>query len=501
MRFVPALLKPLDFWHSDEALFLVQRLEQTSNDWQNLALATSGYQSWKNANPWSSIEKYIAVCLAKRELLVFKINPVNVKIERLQFNNPYGLSYRFLPAYYRLTHSALPLKRITDLTKAHSLVQSLNLSDKQFNELIETLSISPPASTNTAKPIDLLCKAIISGAVIIHEREAVTTSKPLVEEPLGPNDRPSTMGVEPYDPAKAYQEKQAKANQPIPLSERKGLPPASLDDAAKRLESMKQLIKDNGYQPKYTDEELMQQAQLGDVAQERFHVRVMKKGYRWNPYDKVRSEENLTGALGTTLEGSTGKGAKYWSTTFDQIEDADQDPRLINEKLGISHQEGAEFLVVIIDTEQAIPLTGVKSVPATFEKVGEFANVELPKSFPEAFTNQVMNEEYQALYAQHHRAAVESKVMEEWDTKPEKFERYLNTTNLSEQEKKLMQKRLLMHNKVGNNQYYEGNGLTKNLIADSNNQYGSVETLNFERKEINLQQLKEVGAIQMIELG
>ncbi len=230
MRFVPALLKPLDFWHSDEALFLVQRLEQTSNDWQNLALATSGYQSWKNANPWSSIEKYIAVCLAKRELLVFKINPVSVKIERLQFNNPYGLSYRFLPAYYRLTHSALPLKRITDLTKAHSLVQSLNLSDKQFNELIETLSISPPESTNTAKPIDLLCRAIISGAVIIHEREAFTTSKPLVEEPLGPNDRPSTMGVEPYDPAKAYQEKQAKANQPIPLSARKGLPPASLDD-------------------------------------------------------------------------------------------------------------------------------------------------------------------------------------------------------------------------------------------------------------------------------
>ncbi|WP_444994841.1 hypothetical protein [Aliikangiella sp. IMCC44359] len=47
----------------------------------------------------------------------------------------------------------------------------------------------------------------------------------------------------------------------------------------------------------------------------------------------------------------------------------------------------------------------------------------------------------------------------------------------------------------------EGSGLTKNLIADSNNQYGSVETLNFERKEINLQQLKDVGAIQMIELG
>ncbi len=239
MRFVPALLKPLDFWHSDEALFLVQRLEQISNDWQNLALATSGYQSWKNANPWSSIEKYIAVCLAKRELLMFKINPVNVKIERLQFNNPYGLSYRFLPAYYRLTHSALPLKRITDLTKAHSLVQSLNLSDKQFNELIETLSISPPASTNTAKPIDLLGKAIISGAVIIHEREAFTTSKPLIEEPLGPNDRPSTMGVEPYDPAKAYQEKQAKANQPIPLSESKRGPPISLDDVVSNSNSLR----------------------------------------------------------------------------------------------------------------------------------------------------------------------------------------------------------------------------------------------------------------------
>jgi hypothetical protein len=39
---------------------------------------------------------------------------------------------------------------------------------------------------------------------------------------------------------------------------------------------------------------------------------------------------------------------------------------------------------------------------------------------------------------------------------------------------------------IGNNQYYVGNGLTKDAIQKSPNQYSVVETLNFEQKEINL---------------
>lgn len=55
-----------------------------------------------------------------------------------------------------------------------------------------------------------------------------------------------------------------------------------------------------------------------------------------------------------------------------------------------------------------------------------------------------------------------------------------------------------MHEKVGNNQDYLGNGLTKDLNSSSPNEFGAVETLNFERKEVNLKELQDAGAIQII---
>lgn len=41
--------------------------------------------------------------------------------------------------------------------------------------------------------------------------------------------------------------------------------------------------------------------------------------------------------MGVVMEGETGKGAKYWSTSLDQLEDADTDPKLIATKLGLEY--------------------------------------------------------------------------------------------------------------------------------------------------------------------
>ncbi|QIL91915.1 hypothetical protein GNX18_10450 [Microbulbifer sp. SH-1] len=158
--------------------------------------------------------------------------------------------------------------------------------------------------------------------------------------------------------------------------------------------------------------------------------------------------------------------------------------------------------MIVIDTEKAAPLTGVKSVPATFAKVSEFANRELPKEFPKEFTDTVMTPEFQDQYGWHYQEAVDSGALEnKWSTKVNDFEDYLDTTDLSETEKKLLKQRMQMQDKVGNNQYYEGNGLTRDKIAGSGNHYGVVETLNFERQPVNLQQLEEVGAIAYVSKG
>ncbi|WP_250459139.1 hypothetical protein [Microbulbifer litoralis] len=278
------------------------------------------------------------------------------------------------------------------------------------------------------------------------------------------------------------------------FSQRKGVPPSSLDDAVNRLNSMADEIARNGYQPKYTDAELQALADSGDVSNERYHVRFMESRYL--------TFNGEPGMLGAPMQGTSGNGAKYWSTTFDQLEDADTDSRLIAEKLGLDYDPDTEYALVVIDTEKATPLTGVKSVPATFDKVGEFANRELPDEFPAEFTETAMTPEFQAEYSNHYQAALDAGYLDSsWSTERDDFGNYLSTTDVPSSEQKQMLQRMYMQQRIGNNQYYEGNGLTRDKISGSSNQFGAVETLNFERKPVNLQQLEDAGAISYVSKG
>ena len=199
------------------------------------------------------------------------------------------------------------------------------------------------------------------------------------------------------------------------------------------------------------------------------------------------------------MEGKSGTGAKYWSTSFDQLEDADSDPKLISEKLGLTYNPEADYALVIVDTQVAAPITGVKSVSATFKNVGEFANTELPDDFPKSFTDKAMTPEFQAEYSKHYKDAEASGIFEGKDNwNSDNFSEHLNTTDLSSSEKKLMKQRFEMHRTIGNNEDYLGNGLTKNNNPAIDQEYGAVETLNFERNEVNLSQLKEQNAISVL---
>src|SRR5690606_18491367 len=152
--------------------------------------------------------------------------------------------------------------------------------------------------------------------------------------------------------------------------------PSSLKDAENILKNRRKQIAAEGYTPKYTDAELAVLAQHGDVGNERFQVRFMEERYL---NDRETPNDPLSGRMGMVMKGETGEGAKYWSTSFDQIEDADTDPRLISEKLGLEYDPTKKYALVVIDTQKSTPLTGVKSVPATFAKVSAFANTELSK--------------------------------------------------------------------------------------------------------------------------
>ncbi len=256
---------------------------------------------------------------------------------------------------------------------------------------------------------------------------------------------------------------------------------------------MKDEIAKNGYQAKYTDEELLAQARKGDIANERYHVRFMKKSYLEH---RDHKHVPMSGYMGTQFigEDASSKGVKHWPTTFDQIEDADSDPKLIAQKLGLGndYDPDADYVMVIVDTEVTKPITHSMSVSATFENVSDFSNKELGGKFPNEFTDAVMNEEFQKNYAQQSLAAYKAGFLESANSKNvKKFEKYLASTNLSDDDKKLLLQRMEMQRVVGNNQEYVGNGVTQNSIEGSDNEYGVVETLNLERKEVSFKDFPE----------
>jgi hypothetical protein len=68
---------------------------------------------------------------------------------------------------------------------------------------------------------------------------------------------------------------------------------------------------------------------------------------------------------------------RYWSTTFDQIENADTDPKRIAESLGLDYDPSKEYKLAVIDTADAAKYGDSHTIIPTHEKLGEFAASEL----------------------------------------------------------------------------------------------------------------------------
>ncbi|MCE7521976.1 type VI secretion system Vgr family protein [Alloalcanivorax xenomutans] len=275
--------------------------------------------------------------------------------------------------------------------------------------------------------------------------------------------------------------------------------PKTLQEAREHLLLARSYIKRYGYSPMFTDAELEELVKSGKAASERFHVRIMDANYL-----NGQDGSHLGGGLGRVMETPNGAGAKYWSTTWEQILDVDTDPKLIHQKLGLegAYDQKRKYALVIIDTEKAAPLTGNASIVPTFKELGRFASDELSSIFPNNVVEQVLTPDFQQFYANHYKMAMQRKFIEgQWDT--DGWSHYLRQADIDGDSEDLLSKRFDMHDRLGNNEDFEGTGLTKNSIPDSPNQSGAFETFNFERKgienEITLAKLKENDAIEIIE--
>jgi len=274
-----------------------------------------------------------------------------------------------------------------------------------------------------------------------------------------------------------------------PWETRRHQEPLTVQGVRARIDDARRRIEQHGYRPLFNDEEVAALAQTDAVAQARYKVRFMERKYLGD-YGKGQY-------LGARFEGQSGQGVKYWNTSFGQIEDADTDYRLIAHKLGLDYVEGCDYVLLVIDTEQACTLCESVSVSATFEKLGEFATHELPALYPVELMDLIMNTAFQTQYRELYLKAL-AYWGERWRLSEFQFYSFLSTQGLEPQRLILLLERLRMHTQIGNNHYFRGDGVTENLIEGSHEKLGVVELFTFENRKVELDAYLRAGAVHII---
>ncbi|MEN1836146.1 hypothetical protein AAIM60_25065 [Pseudomonas lijiangensis] len=274
-----------------------------------------------------------------------------------------------------------------------------------------------------------------------------------------------------------------------PWEARRDQEPLTVEGVHDRIRDARQRIDEKGYQSLFSDEDLLALSHIDTVAQSRYKVRFMERKYF--------GDSGKGGFMGMAFEGVSGAGVKYWNTSFSQIEDADSDYRLIANKLGLEYDEGREYMLLVIDSEKAQAVCESTSVSATFEKIGEFVNQELPELYPPELTGEILTPEFQA-----HYRTLYTEARAHWNgagrLSDTQFNEFLMTRNVEPETRVLLLERLRMHMQVGNNEYFRGDGMTANLIEGSQQQYGVVELFSFDKKQLELDAYLRADALHVL---
>ncbi len=264
-------------------------------------------------------------------------------------------------------------------------------------------------------------------------------------------------------------------------------PVNSFEEAEKRLNDARESIQQRKaaglplYSPKYSDSELMDMAETGATANDRFLVSVQPKNAA---PDSTLSYQRESGLVPT------------WTTSFDQLEAADKDPKLIHQALGAdsNYDPNKEYVMHIIDRGENLDQFGNNTIVPTWDNLADASVRELGDTHNPDIIRKTMNSNYQEKYA--------GKMKEFWEAggnefKPKDIGRF--TDSMTDTEGDLFLARHNIRTEIGANSEFTGNGLTANT-AEGGGKYGVVETLSLEKNLPSLSQLQDSGVVRTLSL-
>ncbi|WP_020408547.1 hypothetical protein [Hahella ganghwensis] len=264
-------------------------------------------------------------------------------------------------------------------------------------------------------------------------------------------------------------------------------PVSSIKEAEARLKRAREAIEERKaaglppYQPKYSDDQLLEMVATGATANERFLVSIQPKNT--NPDAKL-SYQRDSGLVPT------------WTTSFDQLEAADSDPKLIHQVLGAesNFDPSKDYVMHIVDRGENLENFGQNTIVPSWDNLADASVRELGGIHEPDIIRQTMNSEYQAEYA--------NKMQEFWDAGGNEFDseqilEFSDKMNIDEE--KLFSARHNIRTEIGANSEFTGNGLTANTAAGGG-KYGVVETLSLERHLPKLSELQDDNIVKTLDL-
>ncbi|WP_220720742.1 hypothetical protein [Agarivorans litoreus] len=272
----------------------------------------------------------------------------------------------------------------------------------------------------------------------------------------------------------------------VPNHQRKRVNPSSFAEAENLLNDSRAKVIDNGgYTPKYTQAELLEIAKAGNI-DDKYIVRVLETKYA-----------GPDGYLGQY----DGKKVKYWSTTFDQLEDRDTDPRLVTAGVGIPYDPKASYTLAIIDKAKATEKAGSYAMVPNYDNMKNFSKSELADRIPHPeLLDEIMTPEFSAKFNKDVTALNQVKEHGVWDKELQNL--MFKDGNFSEYDKKLFENRLALYKEAGANEHWLGNGLTKNMNnPNGNTPHGILETFSYDKNPDTFSTMQNNGTVQLVELS
>ncbi|MDZ7924257.1 MAG: hypothetical protein U5M23_09365 [Marinagarivorans sp.] len=419
----------------------------------------------------NNIYQAVASAITRGDFVLYKLPLLN-STASLRGKNNTGLCIIKGPKPHNA--SGLSPESINSIEAAQALLQDLEIGNTPLIAYLEHHNLYN--GNDQQNPLSDVLKRLASDELLAYKipLPPITTVQKAVEYVAATSaDKPVPLAPENNSPSASESPKTKEAT-PKPAQQN---PPAqSIEECEQRLVDARERLIKNGYQSKYSDEQLLADAQKGEL-DDRFVARLIKNYAKDDDY------------LGRMDNGEV----KYWSTTFNQMENADTDPKTLSLLFGIDYDPKGDYTLVVVDTQAKGAGQSTTIVP-THKNLGQFAKSEI-KGINREAVDEVMTPEYNAEYAEHMAGFKAAKL----DIDKEKdIGDYADAHFSSDSDKAAFKTRMKINKKLGANEHFTGNGTSKNLIADCPNQCGVMETFTYDKNPQTLANLESSGSAKRI---